>query len=194
MYNINCLDKIMEKAYSKKDSQIIENAMIFLMTEYLKSGFNEKPVIFHSLKVACSLAENGSPATTIAAATLHDLLEDSEITIKDLEKKFGKKISNLVSAVSFKTKIKDKKKQYQEMFKRTKNAGKEALMIKCADILDNSNYYRFGNNPEMEKILMQKLEYFIKIAEPKLKNENLFIKLKERQQKLLLEIKKESSH
>ncbi len=180
----------MGKAYSKKDSQIIENAMIFLMTEYLKSGFNKKPVIFHSLKVACLLAENGSPATTIAAAALHDLLEDSKVTIENLKRKFGKKISNLVSAVSFKKEIKNQKKQYQEMFKRTKNAGKEALMIKCADILDNSNYYLFGNNPGMEKVLMQKLEYFIKIADQKLKNESLFKKLKERHQKLLLEIKK----
>lgn len=175
----------MVKFYSKKDSRLIEKAVIFLVAEYSKSGFNKKPVIFHSLKVACLLAENGSPATTVAAAVLHDLLEDSQVTAKQIQKKFGRKIANLVTAVSFKPKIKGKIKQYQEMFKRTKSAGFEALMIKGADLLDNSAYYNFGTDKATKQLLMDKLMYFLRISKPKLKKTTMFKELRRRHRALL---------
>lgn len=180
----------MTKRYSKKENQLIEKAIVFLVAEYSKSGFNDKPVIFHSLRVACLLAENGSPATTVMAAVLHDLLEDSQVTLRQIEKKFGVNIAKLVSAVSFKPQIQNKIKRYQEMFKRTKAGGSEALMIKCADMLDNSNYYSFGDNEALEQLLMYKLKYFLHIAEPQLKKSSLFRDLKKRYRVLLIQMKK----
>ncbi len=176
--------------YSKKDSRLIEKAIIFLVTEYSRSGFNKKPVIFHSLRVACLLAESGLPATTVAAAVLHDLLEDSKVTVKQIQKKFGSKIADLVTAVSFKPEVNDKVKQYQEMFERTRIAGFEALMIKCADILDNSTYYNYNNKKKVECLLVDKLLYFMKIAEPKLKKIRIYKELKMRCQLLLTQKKK----
>ncbi|MBU1092435.1 HD domain-containing protein [Patescibacteria group bacterium] len=178
----------MAKRYTKKESQLIEKAIAFLVVEYTKSGFNEKPVIFHSLRVACRLVEAGSPAATVAAAVLHDLLEDSHVTAKQMQKSFGKKITDLVSVVSFKPQIQNKTKQYQEMFKRTQAGGPEALIIKCADILDNSDYYILGNNQAAEQLLMDKLKYFLQIAELQLRKTSLFQDLKKRYQMLLAQM------
>jgi GTP pyrophosphokinase len=175
----------MVKFYSKKDSQLIEQAVIFLVNEYTKSGINEKPVIFHSLRVAFLLAENESPAVTVTAAILHDLLKDSRVTAKQIQKKFGEKIAELVVAASFKSQIKDKVKQYQEMFKRTRVGGQQALIIKCADILDNSNYYSLVNNQTDKQLLIDKQKYFLRIAEPRLKKTPLFQELKKRHRVLL---------
>lgn len=177
----------MSKKYTKTENKTIEKAIRFLVDEYARSGFNEKPVIFHSLRVACLLVENNAAAKTVVAAILHDLIEDSEVKIESIKKIFGSSVAKLVKAVSFKSDIKDKKRQYQEMFARTKKSGIEALMIKCADILDNSTYYSFGKNKFSEDILMDKLKYFLKISESNLKNFKLFLELKRRQKMLLAE-------
>lgn len=180
----------MSRPYTKQENELIEKAINFLVKEYNKSGFNEKPVIFHSLRVACRLVEIDAPAPTVAAAVLHDLTEDSKTTLNQISHIFGKEIAQLVDAVSFKPDIEDKKKQYEEMFERTKKAGKQALIIKCADILDNSDYYSFGKNKEPEDLLMNKLNYFLKMAKPVIGKDILFKKLKDKDKTLLSEYKK----
>jgi guanosine-3',5'-bis(diphosphate) 3'-pyrophosphohydrolase len=181
----------MSRKYTKTENEIIEKAILFLVNEYTKNGFNEKPVIFHSMRVACLLVENNAIAKTVVAALLHDLIEDSEVKLKLIESKFGSPVAKLVDAVSFKPDIKDKKCQYQEMFARTKKSGIEALMIKCADILDNSTYYNFGKNKFSEDIILDKLKYFLTLSKSKLKNYKLFIELKQRQKLLLAKYKRE---
>jgi GTP pyrophosphokinase len=107
------------------------------------------------------------------------------VTAKQIQKKFGEKIAELVVAASFKSQIKDKVKQYQEMFKRTRVGGQQALIIKCADILDNSNYYSLVNNQTDKQLLIDKQKYFLRIAEPRLKKTPLFQELKKRHRVLL---------
>lgn len=175
--------------YTKAESEIIEKAIIFLVTEYGKTGFNEKPVIFHSLRVACKLAEIDASATIVAGAILHDLIEDSNVNFEQIKNNFSDDVATLVDAVSFRPNISDKEERYKEMFERTKNAGQEALMIKCADILDNSDYYSFGNNRDSENLLLRKVEHFLTIAEPQISSFFLFRLLKERYQTLLAEYK-----
>lgn len=65
------------------------------------------------------------------------------------------------------------------MFIRTKKAGFPALAIKCADLLDNSNYYNLGSK-KLKKILLGKLSHFIKISRTELKDFPLYKKLKKR--------------
>ena len=58
-----------------------------------KSGEN---YITHPLHAASYLADYELDHETIMAATLHDVVEDTEISLADLEKNFGKKVSGLV--------------------------------------------------------------------------------------------------
>jgi GTP pyrophosphokinase len=175
----------MATKYTKDENEIIEKAILFLVTEYEKTGSNEKPVIFHSLRVACKLVEVGASATIVTAAILHDLIEDTNVDFERIKNIFGSDVAKLVDAVSFKPNIVDKEERYKEMFERTKNAGTDALKIKCADILDNSSYYSFGLDQEHEKRLINKLKYFLFIAEPQLDDFPLFQLLNERYQTLL---------
>jgi GTP diphosphokinase / guanosine-3',5'-bis(diphosphate) 3'-diphosphatase len=50
--------------------------------------------------VACTLAKLHLDAPTILAALLHDVVEDTTITNKEIEKKFGKQVSVLVDGLS----------------------------------------------------------------------------------------------
>jgi len=64
---------------------------------YRKSG---EPYIFHPLRVAEILAKMGVESTIIAAALLHDVLEDSDFTFDDLAKRTSLTVAQLVDAVT----------------------------------------------------------------------------------------------
>ena len=59
-----------------------------------------KETIHHSLSVADSLAQQGLDASTVAAGLLHDVVEDSDITLEDLREEFGDEIARLVSGMT----------------------------------------------------------------------------------------------
>jgi GTP diphosphokinase / guanosine-3',5'-bis(diphosphate) 3'-diphosphatase len=105
-----------------------------------KSG---EAYIFHPIGVAKIVAsEIGLGATGIAAALLHDVVEDTDITIENIEKMFGSKIALLVEGL---TKISQVKKDMNismqaENFRKmllTLNDDVRVILIKIADRLHN---------------------------------------------------------
>ena len=79
----------------------LEQAITFLVTNFQHSGNNPKPVILHSIRVAHFLYEYDYPEETIIAATLHDLVEDTDCTIIQIEEHFGREVARLVAANTF---------------------------------------------------------------------------------------------
>src|SRR5215218_3286999 len=62
-----------------------------------KSG---EPFVYHPLATADILADLRLDATTVAAALLHDVLEDTELTKEELETKFGEEVADIVDGVT----------------------------------------------------------------------------------------------
>ncbi|MEQ6124091.1 RelA/SpoT family protein [Pseudotenacibaculum sp. MALMAid0570] len=102
-----------------------------------------EPYIFHPIAVAKIVAnEIGLGATSIAAALLHDVVEDTPYTVDDIERLFGETIARIVSGL---TKIsnlkKDKDHSIQaENFRKmllTLNDDVRVILIKVADRLHN---------------------------------------------------------
>jgi len=93
LQKVNYLDeggqRLIEKAYAKAE---VNHRGVFR-----KSG---EPFIQHPLKVALKLADLNMDAETIAAALLHDLHEDSGISLKELQNEFGSQIAEMVNGVS----------------------------------------------------------------------------------------------
>ncbi|HIE21056.1 MAG TPA: bifunctional (p)ppGpp synthetase/guanosine-3',5'-bis(diphosphate) 3'-pyrophosphohydrolase, partial [Acidimicrobiia bacterium] len=58
------------------------------------------PFITHPVAVALMLAEHGLDAATVAAALLHDTVEDTSITLEDLESEFGEEIARRIDGVT----------------------------------------------------------------------------------------------
>jgi GTP diphosphokinase / guanosine-3',5'-bis(diphosphate) 3'-diphosphatase len=65
-----------------------------------RSKYSARPVIRHLLAVSKTVAELGLDAQSVAAALLHDILEDTNTTQSRLTTEFGQRITNIVSAIS----------------------------------------------------------------------------------------------
>ena len=159
----------------------IEEAVKFLVHNIDESGHNPKPVIFHSIKVGFRLYQDGYSKDVVVAGLLHDLLEDSGATSDEIKKKFGDRVADLVKAATFNKDISDEKERYLDTYGRCEKLGKDAIVIKAADILDNSYYYRFAKDRELYKwLLFDKLKHFVENSEKFIGKERVWMDLKKK--------------
>ena len=110
-----------------------------------KSG---EPYIIHPLNVAYILADIGLDESTICAALLHDVVEDTEVSEDDLKKEFGEEITSMVlgvtklSNISFSSVEEQQAEDYRKMFLAM---GKDirVILIKLADRLHNMRTLKY---------------------------------------------------
>lgn len=157
-----------------KNAREIEEAILFLASNYSKTGNNSKPVVLHSINVSCYLLDKGYGKDIIIASLLHDLIEDSDTGLSDIKSRFGNKIADMISALSFDPDINNKIERYKDMFNRTIKKGKETAIIKCADIYDNSFYIKLVDDKELKNYLVDKIKYFLDISENLIKQESVW--------------------
>jgi (p)ppGpp synthase/HD superfamily hydrolase len=162
------------------DNYKIEEAIKFLVFSIEKTGTNPKPVITHCIRVAFRLDFYGYNKEVVQAALLHDLLEDTKVSFNKIEDKFGKSVAELVLASTFKKEIEDKEGRYKESFNRALQLGKNALVIRASDLLDNSFYYPLVGDKNVYNHLLGKLSYFLKIAKKKIGKEKIYKDLESR--------------
>ncbi|HHE41639.1 MAG TPA: bifunctional (p)ppGpp synthetase/guanosine-3',5'-bis(diphosphate) 3'-pyrophosphohydrolase, partial [Dehalococcoidia bacterium] len=106
-----------------------------------------EPFLEHPLNVAATLVELQMDAPTLAAALLHDVIEDSDVSLEDVKSRFGEEIARLVDGV---TKLKrltskseergvDSKTQAENLRKLLVAAAEDlrVVLIKLADRLHN---------------------------------------------------------
>lgn len=151
----------MEKAHIAEfeyDKHEIERALFFLSNALQDSGHNTKPVLLHSIQVAEMLWERGFPQDVVIAAVLHDVVEDTDITIDDVEQSFGHQVAVYVDALT----VSDTQ-DITQSFARTAELGSEALSIRAADLIQNSYYYHLAST-DMQKRLRDKFVYFMELS------------------------------
>ncbi|MDE5688932.1 MAG: RelA/SpoT family protein [Paramuribaculum sp.] len=132
------------KSNHRKKVEIIERAFRFAKKAH--SGIRRRsgePYILHPIAVAkIASQEIGLGSTSICAALLHDVVEDTEYTVEDIESQFGKKIAQLVAGL---TKISggifgDQASAQAENFRKlllTMSEDIRVVLIKMADRLHN---------------------------------------------------------
>ena len=84
------------------DSELLDRAIVFAVkahhnTERRGKGF---PYIVHPLEAVEIVATITPDQELLAAAALHDTIEDTDVTVEDIRKEFGDRISNIVHAES----------------------------------------------------------------------------------------------
>lgn len=158
--------RISYQTLSPDDKKIIRKAFDVAVNAHKdqrrKSG---EAYIFHPISVAKIVAsEIGLGATAIAAALMHDVVEDTDITVEDIEKRFNPKIAQLVDGLTKIAKVKtDQEISMQaENFRKmllTLNDDVRVILIKLADRLHN----------------MQTMESMVDYKQAKIASETLYI-------------------
>ena len=95
------------------------------------------PYLAHPLRVCELLAETGAAEPTLAAALLHDGVEDSELTVGEVVERFGVEVGELVSALTEDAAIEDWVARKNALRAQVAEAGKCAATIYAADKLAN---------------------------------------------------------
>lgn len=102
----------------------------------VRKGDGKTPYFLHPLEVGIILAHYAISDSTIAAAILHDTIEDGKITLEQINAEFGEEAGDLVSALTENKNIADWVKRKEENIGRLQN-NKIAYIIKAVDALVN---------------------------------------------------------
>lgn len=123
--------EIIEKAYECADKAHINQRRV--------SGI---PYILHPTSVACIVAELGMDTESICGALLHDVVEDTSVTLEDINKQFGSEVAKLIDGVTKISKIQysNREQQQAENIRKMLIAMADdirVIIIKLADRLHN---------------------------------------------------------
>lgn len=130
---------------------------------------NNDDYITHPLSTALILADMKLSDNIIIAGLLHDVPEDTEYTIKDIEDVFGKDVANLVAGITKLGKIKYRGiERYLENLRKmflAMAADIRVVLIKCADRIHNLETLEYLPKEKQERIAKESLEIFAQIAQ-----------------------------
>jgi (p)ppGpp synthase/HD superfamily hydrolase len=107
-----------------------------------RSGSGGMAYIHHPIAVAELLAEHGFGEQAVAAALLHDVVEDSELSIEDIAARFEEPVAQLVALLTEDESIEPYERRKAEHRRHVEEAGGEALAIYAADKLSNIRVLR----------------------------------------------------
>jgi (p)ppGpp synthase/HD superfamily hydrolase len=104
----------------------------------VRNGSGGMPYVEHPIQVAALLDEHGYGEEVLAAALLHDVVEDSETSLDELREKFGGAVAGMVGAMTDDESIDDYRTRKAEHRERLRAAPTGALAIYGADKLVNA--------------------------------------------------------
>jgi len=95
------------------------------------------PYILHPLNAARTLIEAGCAETLVLAAILHDIVEDTPVTLDEVRGRFGARVAELVDSATEPDKLWSWEKRKRHTIDRLESADGEMLLVAIADKLDN---------------------------------------------------------
>jgi len=157
-YNPQLDEKLLTKAY--------ELAKKYHVAQYRKSG---EPFISHPLEVAKILAEIELDQTSIIAAILHDLIEDTEFTYEKVKKEFGATVADIINGVTKLAKIvfsSREERQVENLRKMIIAMSEDVriILIKLADRLHNMRTLSSVSKEKRQLKAMETLEVYAPLA------------------------------
>jgi len=152
------------------DQKLLERAYYFAQGSHIGQYRNSgEEFINHPVEVACILAELELDMTTLISGLLHDVVEDTRVTVEEIEAQFGHEVAFLVSGVTKLGRIEYKSKEdhHAENLRRMFLAmGQDVrvILIKLADRLHNMRTLSYQPVPKQREIDDETLEIFAPLA------------------------------
>ena len=160
--------RTLRRYHPKGDARVVERA--YEMAEYLHRDQQRRsgePYITHPVAVTAILAELGMPAPTLAAALLHDTVEDCGYSLDALREDFGDEIALLVDGVTKLDKVTYGEASAAETVRKMVVAMARdirVLVIKLADRLHNMRTLRWLPEEKQQKKAKETLEIYAPLA------------------------------
>lgn len=152
--------------YVKSDRFLILKALDFARLAHDGQKRDEgTPYIAHPIRVACVLLHELShmESKLVCTALLHDVIEDCNITTRELKNNFNDEIAMMVKVLSKDPRIENHKRIYYE---NIVNASDEIKLVKVCDRLDNLRSLRFSQNKtKVKRYLAETEKRYTVIAE-----------------------------
>lgn len=126
-------------------------AQQFAIKAHGNQMYGDKPYEYHLQKVVDNTKKFGGEQKHIQAAYLHDVLEDTYIKREELEKKFGKEVTDIVDLLS-------NTGNKEETFKRIRT-NPDAVFVKLADRLANTSEGKKNDKYRKEQPLFKSILY-----------------------------------
>ncbi|MBQ2756596.1 MAG: bifunctional (p)ppGpp synthetase/guanosine-3',5'-bis(diphosphate) 3'-pyrophosphohydrolase [Oscillospiraceae bacterium] len=164
------IEAAMEKSGKQYDKELIRAA--YDLAEKSHEGQlrqSGEPYITHPVAVTLILIEYGMDSETIAAALLHDVVEDTGVTLEEVTKQFGNSIALLVDGVTKLTKMSfsTKEEQQAENVRKMLLAMAQdvrVIIIKLADRLHNMRTMKFKSDIKQRQKALETMEVYAPLA------------------------------
>jgi len=160
--------RTLKQFHPKADIDLVERAYeISAYHHRNQTRRSGEPYITHPLAVAGILADLGMTSPTLAAALLHDTVEDTEYSLELLRSDFGEEIARLVDGVTKLDRVKYGQSTASETVRKMVVAMARdirVLVIKLADRLHNMRTLRWMSPESQEKKARETLEIFAPLA------------------------------
>jgi guanosine-3',5'-bis(diphosphate) 3'-pyrophosphohydrolase len=160
--------RTLRSTHPKADLRVVQRA--YEVAEICHRGQARKsgdPYITHPLAVAQILAEMGMTETEVAAALLHDTVEDTAYSLDEVRADFGDTVAALVDGVTKLDKVKYGEQAEAETVRKMVVAMARdirVLLIKLADRLHNMRTLQFLSREKQERIAKETLEIYAPLA------------------------------
>lgn len=130
----------------------VEKAKLFALKAHGDQKYGELPYEKHLQDVVSILAErffstgiDESSDTLLAAAWLHDVIEDTDVTFQQVFEEFGRHVARIVFACTDEP-GKNRKERHERTYPKLMASGREAIAVKLADRIANLNHSMTHNH------------------------------------------------
>jgi len=164
------LIKLVRENMTENDVSLVEKA--YFIAKKAHEGqfrFSGEPYIIHPVSVAIILYNLGMDGESMAAALLHDVVEDTDMTKENIQEEFGEDVANLVEGVTKlgKVPIFTKEEQQAENVRKMLMAMSQdirVIIIKLADRIHNMRTLSFMRPDKRREKAQETLEIYAPIA------------------------------
>lgn len=164
------LIKLVRGNMTENDVSLVEKA--YFIAKKAHEGqfrFSGEPYIIHPVSVAIILYNLGMDGESMAAALLHDVVEDTDMTKENIQEEFGEDVANLVEGVTKlgKVPIFTKEEQQAENVRKMLMAMSQdirVIIIKLADRIHNMRTLSFMRPDKRREKAQETLEIYAPIA------------------------------
>src|SRR5215831_17833543 len=164
------LMKKMQANRPADDLEIVKKAYDYSMKNHAgQSRASGEPYLVHPLEVALVLSEMKMDSIAVAAGLLHDSVEDTSVTVTDIQHEFGEQVAHIVEGVTKISKIDfaTREEQQAENLRKMMLAMVDdirVVLIKLADRLHNMRTLEHLQPERQHKIAEETLEIYAPIA------------------------------